>query len=74
MFHGNICSETPLISKENQLQVASDMFQVSSNMLQAAPDMLQCANGDSDFIKEAITRNETWVNGYKPKTKAQSTN
>jgi hypothetical protein len=40
--------------------------------LDVAQDMLECANGDLDFLKTVITGNESWVYGYDPGTKAQS--
>jgi hypothetical protein len=35
-------------------------------------DMLECANGDLDFLKTVITGDESWMYGYDPGTKAQS--
>jgi hypothetical protein len=40
--------------------------------LDVAQDMLECANGDLDFLKTVITGDESWVYGYDPETKAQS--
>ncbi|XP_064111493.1 protein GVQW3-like [Macrobrachium nipponense] len=40
--------------------------------LEIAQDLLDCANSDSDFMKTIITGDETWVYGYNPKTKFQS--
>jgi hypothetical protein len=40
--------------------------------LDFAQDMLECANGDLDFLKTVITGDESWVYGYAPGTKAQS--
>jgi hypothetical protein len=33
---------------------------------------LECANGDPEFLKTVITGDETWVYGYDPETKVQS--
>lgn len=35
-------------------------------------DMLECNNQDQNFMKLIITGDETWVYGYDPETKAQS--
>ena len=35
-------------------------------------DMLDLANHDPEFIKTIITGDETWVHGYDPETKFQS--
>ena len=35
-------------------------------------DILDCANNDLEFMKTIITGDETWVYGYNPKTKFQS--
>ena len=35
-------------------------------------DMLDLANHDPEFIKTIITGDETWVYGYNPETKFQS--
>jgi hypothetical protein len=40
--------------------------------LQVTQDMLECANGDPEFLKTVITGDETWVYGYDPETKVQS--
>jgi hypothetical protein len=40
--------------------------------LEVARDLLECANGDPEFLKTVITRDETWVYGYDPETKVQS--
>jgi histone-lysine N-methyltransferase SETMAR len=40
--------------------------------LDVAHDMLECANNDLDFLKTVITGDESWVCGYDPETKAQS--
>ena len=40
--------------------------------LEIAQDLLDCANSDSDFMKTIITGDETWVYGYDPETKFQS--
>ena len=37
-----------------------------------AQDMLDCANNDLEFTKTVITSDETWVYGYVPETKFQS--
>jgi hypothetical protein len=37
-----------------------------------AQDLLETANNDPDFLKKVITGDESWVYGYDPKTKAQS--
>jgi hypothetical protein len=39
---------------------------------EVAEDMLETANSDPDFHQKVITRNESWVYGYYPETKAQS--
>ena len=35
-------------------------------------DMLDCTNHDPEFMKTIITDDETWVYGYNPETKFQS--
>jgi hypothetical protein len=40
--------------------------------LEVARGMLEWANGDPEFVKTVITGVETWVYGYDPKTKVQS--
>jgi hypothetical protein len=40
--------------------------------LEVTRDMLECANGDPEFLKTIITGDETWVYGYDPDTKVQS--
>lgn len=40
--------------------------------LDVAQDMLECVSDDPDFLKTVITGDETWVYGYDPETKAQS--
>ena len=39
---------------------------------EVAEDMLETTNNDLDFLKKVITRDESWVYGYDPETKAQS--
>jgi histone-lysine N-methyltransferase SETMAR len=40
--------------------------------LEVVRDMLECANVDPEFLKTVITGDETWVYGYDPETKMQS--
>jgi transposase len=40
--------------------------------LEVARDMLERANGDPEFLMTVITGDETWVYGYDPETKVQS--
>ena len=40
--------------------------------VEIAQDMLDCANNDLEFMKTIITGNETWVYGYDPESKFQS--
>ncbi|XP_068215884.1 protein GVQW3-like [Palaemon carinicauda] len=40
--------------------------------LEIAQDLLDCANNASNFMKTIITGDETWVYGYDPETKFQS--
>jgi hypothetical protein len=35
-------------------------------------DMLECANKDPEFLKPVFTGDETWVYGYDPEMKVQS--
>ena len=37
-----------------------------------ANDLIQTATNEPDFLKKLITRDESWVYGYDPETKAQS--
>jgi len=37
-----------------------------------ARDLLQCVDQDANFMKTIITSDESWVCGYDPETKAQS--
>ena len=34
--------------------------------------MLQCTNKDPEFLKSVLTDDETWVYGYNPEIKVQS--
>jgi hypothetical protein len=49
-----------LLSQEQQLH------------LDVTWDILECANGDREFLKTVMTDAETWVYGYDPETKMQS--
>lgn len=40
--------------------------------LEVAQDMLECIQNDPNFLKTVITCDESWVYGYDPETKAQS--
>jgi len=40
--------------------------------LEIAQDMLDCVESDSNFLITVITGDESWVYGYDPETKAQS--
>ena len=40
--------------------------------VEIAQDMLDCANNDLEFMKTIITGDKTWVYGYDPKNKFQS--
>jgi len=40
--------------------------------LEITQDMLDCAESDSNFLNTVITDDESWVYGYDPETKAQS--
>ena len=40
--------------------------------LEVSQDMLDSANGDPNFLNTVITGDESWVYGYDPETKAQS--
>lgn len=42
------------------------------NRKQIATDLLECSESDDFFLKSIITGDETWVYGYDPETKAQS--
>jgi hypothetical protein len=35
-------------------------------------DLLQCADQDANFMQTIITSDKSWVYGYNPETKAQS--
>jgi hypothetical protein len=37
-----------------------------------AQDLLETSNNDPDFLKQVITGDESWVYGYNPETRAQS--
>jgi type I site-specific restriction endonuclease len=39
---------------------------------EVAQDLLETTNNDPDLLKKVITRDESWVYGYDPETKAQS--
>jgi hypothetical protein len=54
--------------------VALEHIPESNNRLrlQVVRDILDCANRDPEFLKTVITGDETWVYGYDPETKAQS--
>jgi hypothetical protein len=39
---------------------------------EVAQHLLETANSDPDFLKKVITGDESWVYGYDPETKAQS--
>ena len=40
--------------------------------LEIAQDMLDCVESDSNFLNTVLTGDESWVYGYDPETKAQS--
>ena len=40
--------------------------------LEVAQDMLDSANSDPEFLNNVTTGDESWVHGYDPETKAQS--
>jgi hypothetical protein len=40
--------------------------------LEVARDIMECANGDPEFMKTVIPGDETWVYGYDPEMKVQS--
>jgi len=40
--------------------------------LEIAQNMLDCVENDSNFLNTMITGDESWVYGYDPETKAQS--
>jgi len=40
--------------------------------LEIAQDMLDCVESDSNFLNTVITGDESWVYGYDPETRAQS--
>jgi len=40
--------------------------------LEIAQDMLDCVESDSNFLNTVVTGDESWVYGYDPETKAQS--
>lgn len=40
--------------------------------LSKATELLECARGDPNFMKTIITGDESWVYGYDPETKTQS--
>jgi len=40
--------------------------------LEIVQDMLDCVESDSNFLNTVITGDESWVYGYDPETKAQS--
>ena len=40
--------------------------------VEIAQGMLDCANNDLEFMKTIITGDETWVYGYNPESKFQS--
>jgi hypothetical protein len=40
--------------------------------LEVARDMLECANGNPKFLTTVITVDETWMYGYYPEAKVQS--
>ena len=42
------------------------------NRKQIATDLLECSKSDDFFFKSIITDDETWVYGYDPETKVQS--
>ena len=40
--------------------------------LEITQDVLDCVESDSNFLNTVITDDESWVYGYDPETKAQS--
>lgn len=48
-------------------------FEQKNLRLEIAQDMLETVNGDPDFMNTVITGDESWVYGYDPETKRQST-
>jgi [histone H3]-lysine36 N-dimethyltransferase SETMAR len=43
-----------------------------ANRVSASTDLLQCTQNDENFMKTIVTGDESWVYGYDPETKAQS--
>ena len=48
------------------------MEQQKELCVEITQDMLDCANNDLDFTKTTITGDETWVYGYDPESKFES--
>ena len=42
------------------------------NHVEISQELLANANGNENFLKKIITRDETWVHGYDVETKMQS--
>lgn len=42
------------------------------NFAQVAQQLLEISNNDPDFLKNVIARGESWIYGYYPETKTQS--
>ncbi len=64
---------TQIASIQNTQKITKAMQMVEQKqLLEIAQDLLDCANSDSDFMNTIITGDETWVYGYDPETKFQS--
>ena len=68
-----------ILTEDLNLQRVSSKFvpkllteQQKEPQKEISEDMLDLANHDPEFIKTIITGDETWVYGYDPETKFQS--
>jgi hypothetical protein len=59
-------------SKENRIWKILLTMEQKQRSLEIAQDMLNNANSNPNFLNTVITGDESWVYGYDPETKMQS--
>ena len=60
--------------EKSVLEIRAEAAKMEQNQLrlEIAQDMLDCVENDSNFLNTVITGDKSWVYGYDPETKAQS--
>jgi hypothetical protein len=70
-IHSNFVEDVGLKSVR-EVRAEAAIHGTEATPLEIARDMLDNANSDSNFLNTVITGDETWVYGYDPETKTQS--